>query len=307
MIFKVHILGTSSAIPTHTRLQTAQVVNHNDRYYLIDCGEGTQLQLLHRGIKLTRLDAIFISHLHGDHILGLPGLLTSLSIYQRTAPLKLFAPKDIKPILDTFLKHSHSYLTYPLEFYPTEDFEVGDVIFEAKQLKVSLLPLKHRVFCRGFRFIEANKRPKFDFYKAKGLGIPNNYFSLLKLGNNITLEDGRTVEAQEVLIPPDPPKSYAYCSDTKYNEELVPYIQGTTLLYHESTFTQDLKSRAHATGHSTAFEAASIAKMAEVKHLLLGHFSARYKDLSVLKQEASEVFTNVYIAREGEVYDLKNY
>ncbi|MEO0469748.1 MAG: MBL fold metallo-hydrolase, partial [Bacteroidota bacterium] len=182
-MFQVRIIGTSAAIPTNTRLPSAQVVTINDRHHLVDCGEGTQMQLILQKVRFARLDAIFISHLHGDHILGIPGLLTSLSLYERTEPLKLFAPAGLKAIIDVVFEQTHSYLTYPLEFVPTEDFQPGDVIYRGKTFQVKLLPLAHRIYCRGFRFEEDGKKRKFDFYKAKSLEIPNQYFSLLKQGN----------------------------------------------------------------------------------------------------------------------------
>ncbi|MEL6676883.1 MAG: MBL fold metallo-hydrolase, partial [Bacteroidota bacterium] len=190
-MFQVQILGTSAAIPTNNRLPSAQVVTINDRHHLVDCGEGTQMQLLKHRVKFARLDAIFISHLHGDHILGLPGLLNSLSLYERNFPLKLFGPSGLKDILNQIFKTTQSYLNFDLHFTPLEDFQPGDVIYGGKQFQVELLPLEHRIFCRGFRFVEINKKPKFDFYKAKSLDIPNTFFPRHKQGTEVTLEDGR--------------------------------------------------------------------------------------------------------------------
>ncbi|MCI4667072.1 MAG: ribonuclease Z [Bacteroidia bacterium] len=303
--FEVRIFGTGSAIPTNSRLPSSQIVTINDRHYLVDCGEGTQIQLIRNRIKFSRLDAIFISHMHGDHVLGVPGLLNSLSMYERTHPLKIFAPAGLKDVLDVIFAQTHSYLTYELEFFPLEDYKPGAVIYKTDKFEVSSLPLEHRVFCRGFLFREVNKKPKFDFYKAKALGVPNNYFKLLKQGNTIQLADGREILPDMVLGEAEPPMSYAYCSDTRFVEKLVPYIKRSMLLYHESTFLHDMKSRADETYHSTAKEAATLAKMAEVKHLLLGHFSARYRDLTPFMEEAKEIFSNVQIAREGQVLKLK--
>ncbi len=265
------------------------------------------MQLLKYKIKLARLDAIFISHLHGDHILGLPGLLNTLSLYERSAPLKLFAPSALKGILDTIFAQTHSYLCYELDFIPTEGFEIGDVIHETKHFQVYLLPLEHRVFCRGFHFKEINKKPKFNFYKAKSLGIPNTHFSLLKQGNSITLENGRIVEPDEVHFEVEPPLSFAYCSDTRYHEALVEHIRRTRLLYHEATFLHALKGRAEATCHSTALEAATIARKAEVSQLILGHYSARYKDLAPLLEEARSVFPQTSLAKEGHIFKVQDF
>lgn len=306
-MFEVKILGTSAAIPTTTRNPSAQIVSLNDRHHLVDCGEGTQMQLLKYKVRFSRLDAIFISHLHGDHILGIPGLLNSLSLYERNFPLFLFAPSGLKKAIDAIFAQTQSYLGYELNFIPLEDYSPGDVIYENKSFHVELLPLDHRVFCRGFRFVETAKKRKFDFFKAKSMEIPNKYFGLLKQGNTITLDTGQVVTADEVLFPAEPPLSYAYCSDTRYNEELVDYIKDTKLLYHEATFMEDMRKRAEATAHSTAIQAGKIAKAAQVKKLLIGHFSARYSDLDKLLEEAQSIFPDTGLAQEGDVHLLKDY
>lgn len=306
-MFQVQILGTSAAIPTNTRMPSGQVVTINDRHHLVDCGEGTQMQLLKHKVKFARLDAIFISHLHGDHILGVPGLLNSLSLYERNFPLKLFAPSGLMDIIKVIFGQTQSYLTYELDFVPLEDFETGSIVYETDHFKVELLPLEHRIFCRGFRFIETGKKRKFDFYKAKSLDIPNKYFGLLKQGNHITLEDGRVIDPDQVLFPPESPLSFAYCSDTKYSEALIDHIQDTRLLYHEATFLHDMQKRAAATCHTTALEAGRIAHKAQVKQLLLGHFSARYNDLNPLLEEARSVFPNTSLAKEGHIFNVKDY
>lgn len=306
-MFQVQVLGTSSAIPTHARRLSAHVVTINDRHHLVDCGEGTQMQLLKYKIKLSRLDAIFITHLHGDHVLGLPGLLTSLALYERNFPLRLYAPAGLLEMLEVVFRQTHSHLGYELEFVPLEEFDPGDVIYQKDAYQVELLPLEHRVYCRGYLFKEVNKTPKFDFYKAKALEIPNIYFSLLKQGNTVRLEDGRLIDPKDVLAPADEALSYAYCSDTCYHEPLIDYIKGTSLLYHEATFLQKLRQRARLTYHSTALEAATIAQKAEVNHLLLGHYSARYRDLTPLLEEAQTVFHNTHLAQDGQVYKVKEY
>lgn len=291
-------------MPVWGRALSAQVVTYNDHCYLMDCGEGTQQQMTRFKVKTHRLDAIFISHLHGDHIFGLPGLLSSMSMEGRKNTLTLYGPKGLKEWLDLSFACSHSYLTYPLAFVPTQDFADGDTIFSTNSVCVKIFSLKHRMYCRGFRWEEINKKPKFDFYKAKALDIPNAFFHLLKLGNTITLEDGRTIHPEQVHNPPDAPLSYAYCSDTSFHTEIIPHIQNTTLLYHEATFTQDLQKRANETGHSTAADAARIAQMANAKKLLLGHFSARYKELFGMLSEAQSIFPPTEIATDGTVYTL---
>lgn len=301
-MFRVQVLGTGSAVPTFYRWLSAQVVTYNERHYLVDCGEGTQMQLLRCKVRLHRMDAIFISHLHGDHVLGLPGLLSSLSLDGRTNELKLFAPSALENVLKIILQQTNSYLSYPLTFVPLEDFSVGDIIFTTEQLTVRTIPLAHRIFCRGFHFAETNKRAKFDFYAAKALDIPNQYFQLLKQGNTITLENGRIITPEQVLLPAEPTLSYSYCSDTAYHEPLIPYIQNSDLLYHEATFMENQRKRAVETAHSTAKDAANIAKKANVKRLLLGHFSARYTDIFPLLQEAREIFPNTLTADDTKIY-----
>ncbi len=304
-MFSVRILGSSSATPAFQRFTSSQVISYNDRYYLIDCGEGTQMQLQKYRIKYNRIDGLFISHLHGDHILGTPGLLASLSIFDRKSPLPIYAPRGLKEILELIYKHSDTHLNYEIQFHALEDFEPGNVIFQTDRLEVSIIPLQHRIFCNGFLFREKNKRRKFNFYKARELGIPKKYFQLLKLGNDIQLENGKKIKAEEVLFPADPPLSYAYCSDTRYNEHYLSYLKDVSLLYHEATFLDELRNRAGDTGHSTAKEASLAAKRSNVSKLIIGHFSARYKDLNPLLEEAKIEFTNTDLALEGRKFDLR--
>lgn len=304
-MFTVRILGTSSATPAFSRFTASQVVNYNDRYYLVDCGEGTQMQLQRYRIKYSRIDAIFISHLHGDHILGAPGLLASLSIFERKGPLPVYAPSGLKEIIEIIFKYSDTYLKYDLQFHALEDFEPGEVIFETERLSVKTIPLLHRDFCRGFLFQEKNKRRKFNFYKAKEMGIPKEYFHLLKQENDITLPDGRVIAADEVLFDRGDPLSYAYCSDTFPNEEMMPHIENVSLLYHESTFLDALKKRAADTHHSTAKDAGIAAARSNAKKLVIGHFSARYRDLEPLLEEARAEFENTELAVEGRLFDLR--
>ncbi|MFK7969174.1 MAG: ribonuclease Z [Bacteroidia bacterium] len=306
-MFEITILGSSAAIPVGKRRPTAQVVTYHNRHYLVDCGEGTQMQLGRYRVKLARLDAIFISHMHGDHVLGLPGLLNTLSLLGRNFPLKLYGPAALKPMLDNIFETTQGHLAYKIEFTATDDFAPGEAIMDTGRLQVQVLPLEHRIYCRGYRFQEVNVRPKFNFPKAKSLEIPNVYFGSLKRGLSVTLEDGRVIDPDTVLSPPDNPVSYAYCSDTRYSEALIPYIKNATLLYHESTFDKSMGKRAIETFHSTAEQAASIAKQAEVNHLLIGHFSARYRSLEPLLEEAQEVFPDTSLAVEGDLFKVKDY
>lgn len=304
-MFTVQILGNSSAVPAFARHTSAQVVNYNDRYYLIDCGEGVQMQLQKYKIRFSRIDALFISHMHGDHVLGAPGLLSSLSIFERCTPLPVYAPKQFLEMLKMIFQHTDTVLRFEIEFHALEDFTPGEVVFQTDRLEVRGIPLTHHTFCRGFLFSEKNKRRKFDFFKAKELGIPKAYFHMLKLENDITLQDGRKVKADEVLLPRDHVLSYAYCSDTLPNEEMIPFIRDVTVLYHEATFMENLKARAVQTKHSTARDAGLAAKESQTKLLLIGHFSARYHDLLPLLDEARAVFPATELAMDGLVIDLK--
>lgn len=305
-MFQVRILGNSSATPAFARFTSSQVVNFNDRYYLIDCGEGTQMQLQKYHVKYSRIDALFITHLHGDHMLGAPGLLSSFSIYERTKPLPVFAPRGLKEILELIFKYSDTVLRYKVEFHALEDYAPGEVIFSTDRLEVVTIPLHHRAFCRGFLFREKNKRRKFNFFKAKALEIPKDYFHLLKQENDVTLPDGRTILANDLLMERESPCSYAYCSDTMPNEEMLPYIQNVSLLYHEATFTEGMRDRAHETHHSTAYEAGTTAAAAQARRLVIGHFSARYRELDDLLAEARSAFAATELALEGRVFDLRD-
>lgn len=262
-----------------------------------------QLQKYH--VKYSRIDALFISHLHGDHMLGAPGLLSSLSIYERGKPLPVFAPRGLKEILEMIFRYSDTVLRYEIEFHALEDYAPGEVIFTSDRLEVISIPLRHRSFCRGFIFREKNKRRKFNFFKAKSLEIPKEYFHLLKQERDVTLPDGRLIQANDLLLDREPPCSYAYCSDTMPDPELIPYIKDVTLLYHEATFTHDMADRAYETHHSTARDAANAAAQANATQLVIGHFSARYRELDGLLHEARAVFPETELAIEGRLFDLR--
>lgn len=304
-MMKVQVLGTSSATPTESRQLSGQVVTYHDRHYLVDCGEGTQKQFLRFHIRTARLDAIFISHLHGDHIFGLPGLLTSLSLGGRTAPIRIHAPAGLKPMLDAIFEHSQSYLTYPLEFVALEDFAPGQAIFETRSLRVTSFELSHRIFCRGFKFEEVNKHAKVSPEAIERYGLIREQVLLLRNGTPVTLADGTVLEPDPLLLPPDPAVSFAYCSDTRYIPTLGEYLHGTTGIYHESTYLHQHVAKAEGTMHSTAHEAGLTAAAAQAKLLLLGHYSARYSDLSPLLAEAQAVFPAAQLAIEGNVYDIQ--
>jgi ribonuclease Z len=305
MTFKVIIFGCGAATPTLQHHPSAQVVNLHDKLFLVDCGEGTQLQFRKYGFGFQKISAIFISHLHGDHYLGLVGLMSSMHLLGRKQKLKIFGPPALEQLIRINLELSSTYLDYEVEFTPTSDTE-KILVHEDQTLRVFSVPLKHRVFCTGFLF-EEKQRPlkvKRDFIEEYQL-MPSQIL-LLKKGEDVVLEDGRIVTCDEVCVTPPPPRKYAYCSDTTYLPELAQMIEGVDLLYHESTFLESESLRAAQTFHSTAKQAATIAGMAKVKHLLLGHFSSRYRDDQLFLEEASPIFEKVSLANEGLEIDIPN-
>ncbi|MBK0383236.1 ribonuclease Z [Pedobacter sp. SD-b] len=299
MKFEVTILGSSSATPIFHRNPTSQILNVNEKLLMIDCGEGTQQQMLRFGIKYHKIDYIFISHLHGDHYFGLVGLISSMHLNGRKKPLYLFAPKEIKEILEVQFKHSATVIKFPIEYYATQN-NTSEVILETNDVVVETILLNHRIPTTGFLFKEKQRLRKVNKELVEGLNIPQEYYQLLKKGIDFKDEKGKLHKAIDLTIEADIPKSYAYCSDTLADGTYLPQIQGVDLLYHESTFMHDMVDRAKETYHTTALEAATIAKECVVKKLLIGHFSARYRDLSPLLMEAKEVFPESYLAIEGE-------
>lgn len=302
--FEVHILGTASATPAFGRNLTAQAVYHNNQLFLVDCGEGTQFQLQRFKIRPRHLKVIFISHLHGDHILGLPGLLGSLNLNGREEPLDLIGPQGLERYLNTTFSLSGTKLGFPLRITALTHPDFREPVWENERMAVFPVPLLHRLPTYGYRFQEKEKPRRFLVRQAEALNIPPNYFKLLKQGNTITLPDGRSIAPDSVLGERPAAHSYAFCSDTAYFEPLVPYIQGVDVLYHEATFQEEHRARAFETLHSTAKDAAHIARQAGVGRLLLGHFSARYPKLEGLLGEAQAVFPAAALAREGDRIDL---
>lgn len=301
MKFEVTILGSSSATPIFNRNPTAQVLNINERLYLIDCGEGTQQQLLKFDVKASRIDHIFISHLHGDHYLGLVGLLSSLHLNGRKKPLKLFGPAPLKEIIDIQFKYSDTTLHYDIEFTATNP-QQPELILDNSDLTVSTFPLDHRIDCTGFLFKQKKNLRKIIKAKVESLEIPVNYYSQLKRGQNYVAPDGTVYQNDELTVDSSDPKSYAYCSDTIYNNSYFQYIQDTDMLYHEATFLHNMLDRALQTYHTTAWQAGDVAIQTNTKHLLIGHFSARYRTLDDLLEEAQGVFPNTDLAIEGKTF-----
>jgi ribonuclease Z len=301
MKFEVTILGSSSATPVLNRNPTSQVLNVNERLYLIDCSEGTQLQMLRFDIKASKIDHIFISHLHGDHYLGLVGLLSSMHLNGRTKTLYLYGPPPLKEIIDLQFKYSETKLYYSIEFFATTD-TAPQVIFENQDLIVETIPLDHRIATTGFMFRQKKRLRKLLKEKIEALNIPVALYSTLKKGEDFVAPDGKVYANSELTSDSEPPKSYAYCSDTIYNERYFEQIQNADLLYHEATFLHDMLNRANTTHHTTALQAAQVAAITNAKKLVIGHFSARYKSLNELLEEAQSVFPETELAVDGRTF-----
>jgi len=304
MKFEVTILGSSSATPIFNRNPTSQALNINERLYLIDCGEGTQQQMLRFDIKASRIDHIFISHLHGDHYLGLVGLLSSMHLNGRKKALYLFGPAHLKEIIDLQFKYSETTLQFPLEFTAI-DAQKAEVIINNSDVIVETIPLDHRIACTGFLFKEKKRLRKLIKEKLEDLNVPVEYYTALKRGNDYTSASGEVYKNDTLTTDSQAPKSYAYCSDTLYNEQYFEQISNATLLYHESTFLNDMLDRAKETHHTTALQAGEIALKTHAKKLLIGHFSARYKTLNELLDEARSVFPETELAIEGKTFAIE--
>jgi ribonuclease Z len=301
MRFEVTILGSSSATPIFNRNPTSQALNINERLYLIDCGEGTQQQMLRFDIKASRIDHIFISHLHGDHYLGLVGLLSSLHLNGRIKPLKIYCPPQLKEIIDLQLNYSETSLQYPVDYVFTNP-EKAEVILENQDITIETIPLNHRISCTGFLFKEKKRLRKLIKDKLEQLAIPIEYYSALKKGADYVMPSGEVLKNELLTIDSSEPKTYAYCSDTLYDEMYFKQINSVTLLYHEATFLNNMLDRAIETHHTTALQAGQVALITNAKKLLIGHFSARYKTLNELLDEARSAFPETDLAIEGRTF-----
>jgi len=304
MVFEVSILGSSSATPIYQRHPTAHVLNIHERFFLVDCGEGTLIQLNRYKIKFHRINHIFISHLHGDHYLGLLGLLSTMHLQGRTIPIHLYCQEKLKEIIDIQLKHSETILRFPIHYHML-DTDTPAVIFEDDDIEISTIILNHRIPCTGFLFKEKPRLRKLQKEKLQKFKVPITAYQDLKNGMDFVDEYGKVHANSELTTDPRSPRSYAFCSDTCYDERILPHISEVDLLYHEATFLSDKEERAKETFHSTAAQAATIAKKANVKRLIIGHFSARYKNLYPLLDEAKEVFSETTLAMEGDVFSIQ--
>lgn len=304
--FELTVLGTSSATPTSKRFPTAQVLNVSERLFLIDCGEGTQIQLRRYHIKFQRINNIFISHLHGDHFFGLMGLLSSLHLLGRQKKLSVYHPKGLKEIVTLQLELTGTILSYEIEWIEL-DTDKPKVIFEDSQVRVETVILYHRIPCCGFVFREKERPPSLIKEKLEEYSVPLTMYHQLKRGEDIVLPDGRAVTNAELTRPRAKPRSYAFCSDTRYDERVAAAVKDVDLLYHEATFLHALLDRAEKTAHSTALEAGKIAAMAGVGKLLIGHYSVRYNDLQPLLEEARSQFPETQLSEEGMVVQVGNF
>lgn len=300
---KLTILGCHSATPTASTHPTAQILEIKGHLFLIDCGEGTQMQLRKYRVKFSRIRHIFISHLHGDHFFGLPGLISTFLLLGREAELHIYGPKGIKQAILLLLKLGKAYTNYPLYFHELEE-TTPQVIYEDDKVTVETIPLKHRVYTNGFLFKEKLEDRKLNVDAARELNIDLSYYNKIKQGFDVENRDGKLISNKDITFDPPAPKSYAYCSDTEYNPEMVPQIEGATVLYHESTFLDEHYHLAEKTKHSTAKEAAVIARKANVGTLILGHYSGRYGKLELFRKEAQEVFDNVELAEDGKSFQF---
>jgi ribonuclease Z len=303
MKFEVTILGSSSATPIFNRNPTSQALNVNERLYLIDCGEGTQQQMLKFDVKASRIDHIFISHLHGDHYLGLVGLLSSLHLNGRIKPLHLFCPPQLKEIIDLQLLCSETELQYEIVYRFTNP-DKEEVILDNPDVIVETIPLDHGIACTGFLFREKKRLRKLLKEKIEELKIPVEYYTALKKGANYLAPNGKMYKNEELTVDSNAPKTYVYCSDTLYNEKYFKQISDATMLYHEATFLNNMLDRARETRHTTALQAGEVAVTTNAKKLIIGHFSARYKTLNELLDEARSVFPLTELAIEGKVFGI---
>ena len=300
---RLQILGCYAAAPRSSSNPTAQVLEIKNHLFLIDCGEGTQVQLRKNKVKFSRIQHIFISHLHGDHFFGLPGLISTFRLLGREKELHVYGPKGIKEAITLLMKLGNSWTNYPLFFHELESKQ-PELIFEDDKLMVTTIPLDHRIYTNGFLFQEKQAERKLDIEKVSRYKIDKQYYSEIKKGFDVTLPSGELLPNAEVTLDPPPPKSYAYCSDTGYFDAIIPQIKNSDVLYHEATFLESEERYSHTTKHSTARQAAAIAREAEVGKLILGHFSTRYKNIERFREEAQEVFEAVELADDGKVFEF---
>lgn len=298
----VTILGNNSAVPAFNRHPTAQIITLRNELFLVDCGEGTQMQINKYKIRKSRINRIFISHLHGDHYFGLIGLLTSMNLLGRTQDMYIYAPSLLQSLLALHCKMSNSEFLFKIHFHSLTQAEK---IVDDEHIEVSCFPTKHSIECWGFLFKEKKFKRRIDIAKAAMYNIPLNTYKHLQQGKDYIKEDGTIIANNLVTIPGNKPYSYAFCADTLYDEDLLPYIANTDVLYHETTYLDEMVNQAAMRFHSTTKQAAFIAQQAKAKYLLIGHFSSKYEKIDAFLHEAQTVFPNTSLALEGVTYRIK--
>ena len=305
MKFELTILGTNAAVQYRNRYLAGQVLNIQDDLFLIDCGEGTQFRMAECQVKKMKIDHIFISHLHGDHFYGLFGLLTSLAMNGRKKVMNIYSPKGLEEIVNVLFRHSNYISPFPVRFHEVDTEGGNHIIFEDKKLTINAFPLTHRIPTVGYLFKEKTMQRTILVEKIKEYNIPFSKIKDIKNGENFMNTEGALILNSELTLPPPEPRSFAYCSDTMYFEDIIPYIQGIDLLYHEATFAHDMVEQAAKTGHSTAYQAGLIAQKAEVGQLIIGHYSSRYDNLEPLLAEAKTAFDNTVLGVDGKTYSVE--
>jgi ribonuclease Z len=303
---KLTILGCYAATPRSITNPTSQILEIRNRMFLIDCGEGTQVQLRKNKIKFSKINHIFISHLHGDHFYGLVGLISTFMLLNRQTDLHVYGPKGIKEIILLQLRFSNSYTGYNLYFHELTATE-SEIVYEDEKVVVKTIPLQHRIYTNGYLFEEKARERKLNIDAVAKYSIDKCYYQNLKNGKDIILESGELIPNSELTFDPMKPKKYAFCSDTKYTETILPLINQVDVLYHETTFLESESDLAEKTMHSTAKQAATIAKKAKVKKLILGHYSTRYDSIENFKKEAESIFPSTLLADDGKTFDFDNY
>ncbi|MBR3531408.1 MAG: ribonuclease Z [Bacteroidaceae bacterium] len=298
--FEVTVLGCGSALPTVKHNGSGMVVNIREKYFLVDCAEGTQVELRRNRIHLNRLFTVFISHLHGDHCFGLMGLISTLGLLGRTAPLHVYGPQDIDTLFQPLIDYHCNGMTYEVVFHPIDTHQ-NTCIYEDRSLQVFSIPLKHRIRCCGYFFKEKELSRHILKDAIEKYAIPISQINNVKAGLDFVMPNGDVIKNELITTPPTPVRSFAYCSDTVFRPEIAEMMKGVDLLYHEATFAESEKQLCSKVYHSTAKQAAEIARLAGAKQLMLGHYSSRYDDESILLKEASEVFENTILAKEGLV------
>lgn len=301
--FKIHILGCGSALPTLQHNASSQIVEIRGKMFMVDCAEGTQIQLRRSKINFQRVQAVFISHMHGDHCFGLIGMISTFGLMGRTSPLEVYGPEALDPVLDMLMKTFCNDYSFEVRFHAV-DTTKNVVVYEDRSLTVETIPLQHRIPCCGYLFREKPtlphiRRDMIDFYE-----IPFSQINNIKAGADWTTPDGDIIPNSRLVTPAEKPRSYAYCSDTKYIPDLWKLVEGVSTLYHESTYASDYADRAKMYYHSTSQQAAMVARDAHVGKLLLGHYSARYNDESKLLNEARAIFPNTFLTNEGMTIDV---